>query len=100
MTPIALKLVTIVAEHLLREPIISDLKRLGARGYTVGEVEGEGTRGVHAQDWQGRNVRVETVVTTEVAGRIMGHLSATYFTDYSVIAWTASVEVWRSGKFG
>lgn len=100
MTPTPLRLVTIIAEHVLREPITADLKRLGARGYSVGEVEGEGTRGIHAQDWQGKNVRIEAIVSPEVADRTMSHLAATYFTDYSVVAWTTNVEVWRSGKFG
>ena len=99
MNPVSMQLVTIIAEHVLREPIAADLRRLGARGYSVGEVEGEGTRGVHAQDWQGRNLRFETVVTREVAGRILDHLAGTYFHDYAVIAYATTVEVVRSEKF-
>ncbi len=99
MTPVTMKLVTIIAEHVLREALTTDLKRLGARGYSVGEVEGEGTRGVHAQDWQGKNVRIETVVGADVADRILSHLAATYFRDYSLVAYAATVEVVRSEKF-
>jgi nitrogen regulatory protein P-II 2 len=99
MTPVTMKLVTIIAEQVLREALTTDLKRLGARGYSVGEVEGEGTRGVHAQDWQGKNVRIETVVGADVADRILGHLAATYFHDYSLVAYAATVEVVRSQKF-
>lgn len=99
MTPMRLKLVTIIAEHVLREHLTADLKRLGARGYSLGEVEGEGTRGVHAQDWQGKNIRVETLVSAEVAERIMAHLAASYFNDYALVAYTHDVEVLRSGKF-
>ncbi len=99
MTPATMKLVTIIAEHVLREAITADLKRLGARGYSVGEVEGEGTRGVHAQDWQGKNVRIETVVAPEVADRILTHLAGTYFHDYSLVAYATTVEVVRSQKF-
>ena len=99
MTPIRLKLVTIIAEHVLREHLTSDLKRLGARGYSLGEVEGEGTRGVHAQDWQGKNIRIETLVSTEVAERILAHLATAYFHDYAIVAYAHEVEVVRSGKF-
>jgi nitrogen regulatory protein P-II 2 len=99
MTPVTMKLVTIIAEHLLRDALTTDLKQLGARGYSVGEVEGEGTRGVHAQDWQGRNVRIETVVAPEVADRILEHLAATYFRDYALVAYATPVEVVRSEKF-
>lgn len=99
MTPARLKLVTIIAEHVLREHLTADLKRLGARGYSLGEVEGEGTRGVHAQDWQGKNIRIETLVSAEVAERILAHLAAAYFHDYSLVVYAHEVEVVRSGKF-
>ncbi len=100
MTPVPMALVTIIAEHVLREPLTADLRRLGARGYSIGEVEGEGSRGVHAQDWQGKNLRIETIVPPEGARAILDHLADRYFADYAVIAWSTVVEVRRSGKFG
>ncbi|MDX2120899.1 MAG: transcriptional regulator [Gemmatimonadota bacterium] len=99
MTPVPMTLVTIIAEHVLREPLTADLRRLGARGYSIGEVEGEGTRGLHTQDWQGKNLRIETVVPAEVAAAILAHLAARYFDDYAMIAYTSTVAVLRSGKF-
>lgn len=99
MTPVSMKLVTIIAEHVLRESLTSDLRRLGARGYSIGEVEGEGSRGVHAQDWQGKNLRIETIVTAEVAEAILEHLAARYFTDYAIVAYVSTIDVLRSRKF-
>lgn len=99
MTPVSMKLVTIIAEHVLREALTSDLRRLGARGYSIGEVEGEGSRGVHAQDWQGKNLRIETIVTAEVADAILDHLAARYFTDYAIVAYVSTIDVLRSRKF-
>ena len=99
MTRVTMKLVTIIAEHVLRESITADLTRLGARGYSIGEVEGEGTRGVHAQDWQGKNLRIETIVTPEVATAILDQMAARYFTDYSVVVYATTIEVLRGQKF-
>lgn len=94
-----LELVTIIAEHVLRESLLGDLRRLGARGYTLGEVEGEGTRGTHASDWQGRHLRIEVIATAEVADRIVAHLEATYFANHSLITWRCEVRVLRGSKF-
>lgn len=94
-----LKLVTIVAEAVIGERIIRDIKQLGARGYTVGEVRGEGTRGIHTIDWEGQNLRIETLVAPETARRILSHLAAHYFTDYAVIAYMVDAEVVRGEKY-
>lgn len=94
-----LTLVTIFAEHLLRERLVTDLKRLGARGYSFGEVEGEGTRGTHAANWQGRNLRFEVLVTHEAGERILALLAESYFDDYAVVAFATEVDVVRGAKF-
>jgi nitrogen regulatory protein P-II 2 len=94
-----LKLVTIIAERILEERLLRELLQLGARGYTVGPARGEGTRGMHAIDWEGQSVRVETLVGPEVAEKIMAHISAHYFTDYAVILYTVDAEVLRSEKY-
>jgi nitrogen regulatory protein P-II 2 len=94
-----LTLVTIFAEHVLRERLLADLRRLGARGYSLGEVEGEGTRGTHAAAWQGKNLRIEVLVGPEVADTILTTLAETYFNEYAVVAFAVSVQVVRGGKF-
>lgn len=94
-----LKLVTIIAEAILEERLINELRKLGARGYTVGRVRGEGTRGIHASDWEGDNLRIETLVGPEVADRIMNHLAGTYFQDYAVIVYSVDAEVIRGEKY-
>ncbi|HMQ34008.1 MAG TPA: transcriptional regulator [Chloroflexaceae bacterium] len=94
-----LKLVTIIAERILEERLLRELLQLGARGYTVGEARGEGTRGIQAIDWEGQNVRIETLVGAEVAERILAHVAAHYFADYAVIVYTVDAEVLRSEKY-
>jgi nitrogen regulatory protein P-II 2 len=94
-----LKLVTIIAERILEERLLRELRQLGSRGYTVGEARGEGTRGMHAIDWEGQNVRIETLVSPETAERIMAHVAAHYFADYAVILYMVDAEVLRSDKY-
>lgn len=99
MELVSLKLVTIVSEAVLEKRLLEDLKRLGARGYTLIEVRGEGSRGVRASDWAGRNIRVEAVVSADTARRILDHLRECYFANYAVIAYAADVEVVRGEKY-
>ena len=99
MSTSTISLVTIVAEGVLRERLLSELLELGARGYTVGEVEGHGTRGVSTFFWTGTQVRIEVLTSPEVADRILDHVQAEYFTHYSVIAYVSEVRVIRSEKY-
>lgn len=94
-----LKLLTIVAEAVLENQIVADVRRLGATGYSVGGVRGEGSRGVRASDWEGQNVRLETIVSPPVAAAILGHIANTYFEHYAVIAYVQDVEVVRGDKY-
>ncbi len=94
-----LKLITIIAEAILEERLLRELRGLGARGYTLGPARGEGTRGIHAIDWEGQSVRIETLVGPEVAERIMAHVADHYFSDYAVILYTVDAEVLRSEKY-
>ena len=91
--------ITIITEGILREKMVELVKKHGATGYTLTKVEGEGSRGVRASDWEGRNICVETLVTAEVADIILAELNTTFFEDYSVIAWLTEVNVLRGDKF-
>jgi nitrogen regulatory protein P-II 2 len=94
-----LKLVTIIAEPVLEPRITQELRHLGASGFTVVEGRGEGSRGLHAAEIPGNNVRIETVVPPDVADRIVTHLASTYFTSYEVIAYLSDVAVVRGEKY-
>lgn len=94
-----LKLVTIVAETVLRDRITRRLLERGATGFTVTESRGRGSRGIRTGDVPGEGVRIECLVTREVAIEILGEVSERYFTDYAVIAWVTEVEVVRGEKY-
>ncbi len=92
-------LVTIIAEPVLEQRITQELRRLGATVFTVVEGRGHDSRSPHATDTTGLNVRIETIVTPEVAERIVGHVATHYFNDYDVIAYLSDVAVVRGNKF-
>lgn len=92
-------LVTIITERIFRDDIISDIKELGATGYTLTDTTGEGSRGVRASDWEGKNVKIEVVVNKEVGDKIIDIVAEKYFENYSVIAYAYPVKVVRGNKY-
>jgi nitrogen regulatory protein P-II 2 len=94
-----LRLVTIVAETVLRDRITGRLLELGATGFTVTPSNGRGSRGIRSGDVPGEGVRIEAVVSPDVAVRILEEVSVQYFPAYAVIAWVAEVQVVRGGKY-
>ena len=93
------KLVTIIAEPVLESRLTSELRQLGATGWTVVEGRGEGSRGIHAADIPGVNIRIDSIVTPDVAERVVQHLATHYFAEYEVIAYVSDVAVIRSNKY-
>lgn len=94
-----LRKVTIIAERVLRDDLIELVKAKGATGWTLAMVEGEGSRGIRASEWEGRNVQLDTLVSPEVADMIMDEVGSRYFKDWSVIVYVADVEVLRKDKY-
>lgn len=97
LTPLVL--ITIIAEPVLEETITAELLRLGATGYTVGEVHGRGSRGIRSGDIPGASVRIETVLPPLVARRVLERVQELWFPHYAVIAWKTAVEVVRGDKY-
>jgi len=96
---VRLKLVTIVAEAVLEKRLLEEIRRQGAKGYTLTEARGEGSRGLRTMDWEGQNIRLEAIVSEGVAERILQVLQERYFPYYAVIAFVENVEVVRGHKY-
>jgi len=96
---VPLKLLTIVVESLLEKRLVEEIKRLGAKGYTLTPARGEGSRGIRSVDWEGQNIRLETLVPEEVALRILQRLQEAYFPHYAMIAYVENVWVVRGEKY-
>lgn len=99
MHTVELKLVTLIIERVLKDKVLRDLKKLGAKGWTLTNVSGSGSRGVRASEWEGENLRVETVVSPVVAEKIVEHVAAKYFEHYAVIVYMENVQVVRGDKY-
>ncbi|TVP45798.1 MAG: transcriptional regulator [Gemmatimonadales bacterium] len=92
-------LVTIVAERILRDRVLEGIRKAGSRGFTLTDVTGEGSRLIHAHEWEGPSVKVETLVSPEVAERIVAMVAERYFEHHAVIVYTAEVQVVRARRF-
>ncbi len=99
MQTVPLKLVTIIAETVLADKIAADLMRLGARGFTVTEARGEGSRHLRAGEIPGQNTKIESVVSEPVAARIVEHVAQEYFNHYAAIVYVSDVAVVRGEKY-
>jgi len=100
MKTVPMKLVTVVGEAVLEARLLTLIRDAGATGHSLTRVEGEGSRGVRAGDFEGRNVKIETLVTAAVAERILDRLAERYFHHFAVVAYTADVSVVRGEKYG
>lgn len=91
-------LVTIVAERLLRDRLTAKIRDLGAKGFTLTEVQGQGSRGWQAHEFEGPSVKIETLVREEVAEKIVEAV-AKYFEHHAVIVYLSDARVVRVTKF-
>lgn len=94
-----LVLVTVVAEAVLEHRLIRDVVAAGAHGWTVCDARGQGSRGVRADEFEGSNIRLETLVSASVADRFLEVLDRDYFPAYAVVAWTTPGKVVRPAKY-
>lgn len=93
------KLVTIIAESVLEDGLIKEIRRLGATGYTRSDVRGEGSRGRRVSDVEGANVRLECLVSAETAERIAEAVAERYFQNYAIVVFVEDVSVVRGDKY-
>ncbi len=104
MTSPSFKLVTILVEPEIADRLAEELLGQGARGYSLTAGRGKWQRGLASaggriSDWEGANVRIETVVRAPVAAAIFAHLRAHYFPYYAVFAYATDVAVERPERY-
>lgn len=93
------KKVTIVAERILQDQLLKLITGQGAKGYTLTEVRGEGSRGVRASEWEGPDLKIEVIASQEVGEAIARHISENFFEYYAVIVYLEDAEVIRGEKY-
>lgn len=92
-------LLTVIFENVLREEIEKVFAKGGASGFSVTRVDGKGSRGVRASEFEGPNLKLEAIVSAELSDSILKVIETNYFEDYAVIAWETQVNVLRGSKF-
>ena len=96
---VPLKLVTIVTERILEDRLLRTLVELGAKGYTLTQATGKGSRGVRASEWEGPDTKIEMLVREDVAQAILDHVAETFFEHYAVIVYVQDAAVVRGEKY-
>ncbi len=99
MKTVPLCLLTVIAESVLKERLIQDVRDAGAKGFTITDADGEGSRQRRVGEIFGANIRLETIVSAEVADRLLLVLSTEYFERYAVVAYLSTVSVIRGEKY-
>jgi len=99
MKTFEMKLVVIITEDELEPRLTKEILALGARGYTASRVHGEGWHGARKSEWEGENVRIETIVPEPVANSILAHLAERYLPHFATVVYVQTVNILRVEKF-
>ena len=94
-----LSLLTIIVEEALATSIEREISNLGAKGYTTSSVSGKGLSGIRDNQWEGENVKIETIVSDASCKAILHYLQEKYFGRYAIIAFHHPVHVIRTSHF-
>ena len=99
MNTITLTLLTIIAEALLKDRLLHEVRRAGAKGFTVTDVSGEGSRQRRVSEILGDNIKIEIIAKRETADNILAVLQKDFFPRYAVVAFMSEVQVVREDKY-
>jgi hypothetical protein len=94
------KLLTVIAEEALERRVLDCVRAAGAKGYTLTEARGAGSRGVRSADFEkGGNIRIEVICDETTARGIADELHRRYFHNFAMVLFLQDVEVLRPDKF-
>ncbi|MBA2666483.1 MAG: transcriptional regulator [Trueperaceae bacterium] len=93
------RLLVVIAESVLEERLLADLRHWGVGGLSSSRVEGD-PFGSRVGDIAGAFVRFECVVGADVAERALSGLARSYFPRFKVVAYDHAVRVVRPDKYG
>jgi hypothetical protein len=74
--------------------------RIGAHGYTVSDVRGQGSHGARSALWGAdRSIRMEILCDQATSRAILTHVEERYFRNFAMVVFEADVGVLRPDKF-
>ena len=87
-------LLTVITEAAIEESLLSDLEKLGVRGYTVTDARGRGSRGIRDATWDGvANIRLEVICPRALAESALNHIQIHYYANYAMQAFLQDIEI-------
>jgi nitrogen regulatory protein P-II 2 len=92
------RLVTVIAEAVLEDRLLHDLRSWGVGGLTVVRAEGD-PFGSRVGDVAGAFLRIECLVAEATAERVLDGLKERYLTRFKVVAYDHPVRVVRGAKY-
>ena len=99
MANVNFKLVTIISEPVLSTSLVTTIRSLGATGFTISDVHGEGSGEKSSGEVPNEKVKLEVVADAELAKKIMNEIARIYFVNYSLIVYASDIQVIRHEKF-
>ncbi len=94
------KLVVLITEAALEDRLAEDVMRLGAHGYTVSDVRGQGSHGPRPGAWAAdASIRMEILCDADTSQAITQHVEQAYFRNFAMVVFVSDVGVLRPDKF-
>jgi nitrogen regulatory protein P-II 2 len=99
MANINFKLVTVISEPVLANSLVTTIRSLGATGFTISDVHGEGSGEKSSGEVPNEKVKIEVIADVDLARKIMDEIAKNYFLNYSLIVYASDIQVIRPEKF-
>lgn len=99
MKLINFKLVTVICEPVLSSSILTLTEGLGATGFTVTEVRGQGNGEKSSGEIPDLKLKIEIIAEPQLALKMMNALAEKFFENYSLITYSSDISILRPEKF-
>ncbi len=99
MANLNFKLVTMICEPVLSTSLVKAIRSLGATGFTISDVHGEGSGEKSSGEVPNEKVKIEVIADAGLAKEMMNEVAKNYFANYSLIVYASDIEVIRQKKF-
>ncbi len=99
MKLIDFKLVTIICEPVLISSILKMTSDLGATGFTVTDVRGQGNGEKSSGEIPDSKSKIEIIAEPDLALVLIQTLAEKFFENYSLITYVSDISILRPKKF-
>jgi nitrogen regulatory protein PII len=95
-----IKLLTVTCEILAQKNVIDILNKHDITGYTLYEVDGNGSRGIRGKGLKNeKNIKIEVIMQEEKLSDVAEEISRILFANFAIVLYVTDVGVIRTEKF-